>query len=56
MERITYKAADTQGSNSCGHAHRTAEAAGRCLPKMLAQPHAAGAVIRVVRYHNGIQS
>lgn len=55
MEKITYKAHNRNDGRTCGHDHKTREAAEKCLPAIRKRPHAAGSVIIVDRYHNGIQ-
>ena len=59
-ERITFKVVFGCGC-SCGHAHRTREAANRCLKDAAKhrEKHGdrwdAGRAWGIVRYHNGIE-
>lgn len=55
MEKITYTAQNRNDGSTCGHNHRSQESAEKCLPKLRRKPHAAGAVIVIDRYRNGIQ-
>lgn len=47
----TYTAKNCHSGETCGHNHRSPEAAQRCLSRLRRAPHAHGAVVRVVRYH-----
>ena len=51
MDDTRYQAENCNDHQTCGHLHRSRDAAERCLPHVFAIPHAPGACIRVVRYH-----
>ena len=53
---IWFIAINANDRNSCGHRHRTAAAAERCLPRLRKLPHAPGAAIRVRRVVDGVES
>lgn len=46
-----YTAKNCHSDKTCGHNHRSPEAAQRCLRRLRREAHAPGAVIRIVRYH-----
>lgn len=47
----TFTAKNTHDHTTCGHNHRSPEAAAPCLRRLQRLPHAPGAVIRIIRYH-----
>ena len=47
----TYSAKNQNTQETCGHDHRSYEAARKCLPRLRAKNTVAGAAITVVSYH-----
>lgn len=47
----TFTAKNCHSGETCGHNHRSFEAAEPCKRRLNRQPHVPGAVIRIVRYH-----